>query len=199
MAHTSMKSGSINSIIDRMTVNTVPLRRLLIILVGLTMTWYRKKYEFPPDAYVVSCPAYMYCHNLFFRFVPLDFTDVSPLHCQHKNYYTWRFFIRLHKHCANSSWWRNSHQLCTSSSHVFTNPEFSISNCVFFEKKFFFREKISYIGMSIPKWKSIQKRSKQTINFIEKKSGFVDSGFIKKCDELVIAPLPLPILWNPIP
>jgi hypothetical protein len=193
------------------------------------------------------------CHNLFFRFVPLDFTDVSPLHCQHKNYYTWRFFIRLHKHCVNSSWWRNSHQLCTSSSHVFTNPEFSICNWFFFEKKFlFFWEKITiYIGMLyliqlivfdhqlwIPNFcnnffvyllseyfyqvkvlnqyhntpknanttlytrktktlcntlQNIQNRSKQTINII------YFEGFVKTCHELAIAPLPLPILWNPIP
>ena len=167
MAHTSMKSGSINSIIDHPHCTFEEV-------VDNLMTWYRKKYEFPPDAYVVSCPAYMYCHNLFFRFVPLDFTDVSPLHCQHKNNHTWRFFIRLHKHCANSSWWRNSHQLCTSSSHVFTNPEFSISNFFFWKKVGFVEEKlfiwekvvvfsrkitVGDIGISIPKWKSILMRS----------------------------------------
>jgi hypothetical protein len=29
-------------------------------------------------------------------------------------------------------------------------------------------------------------------NFIEKKSGFVDSEFVKMCDELVIGSLPCP-------
>jgi hypothetical protein len=55
------------------------------------------------------------------------------------------------------------------------------------------------IGISIPKENAVQNRSKQMINFMGKKSGFVDLEFVKICDELVIAPLPLPILWNPIP
>ena len=31
-------------------------------------------------------------------------------------------------------------------------------------------------------------RAKQTKNFMEKKSGFLDLGFVKTCDELVIDP-----------
>ena len=31
-------------------------------------------------------------------------------------------------------------------------------------------------------------RPKETTNLIEKKSGFVDAGFVKTCDELIIGP-----------
>ena len=34
--------------------------------------------------------------------------------------------------------------------------------------------------------KSIQDRLEQAANFMQKKSGFVDSGFVKTCDELKI-------------
>ena len=64
--------------------------------------------------------------------------------------------------------------LGTYSSHVFTNPEFP--TCYW-----------HFVINLILKWQSIWNRSKQTTKFMgEKKSDFVDSGFVKTCDELVI-------------
>ena len=38
------------------------------------------------------------------------------------------------------------------------------------------------------KGKYVHPRSKQTTNFMKKKSGFIYSGFVKTCDELVTDP-----------
>ena len=64
--------------------------------------------------------------------------------------------------------------LGTYSSHVFTNPE--LPTCYWY-----------FVINLILKWLSIWNRSKKMKKFIGgKKSDFVDSGFVKTCDGLVI-------------
>ena len=68
--------------------------------------------------------------------------------------------------------------LRTCSSHVFTNPEFSICDFVISREKLVLNVYWDFI--------SYFEQIKQTANFHGKNSGFVNSGFVKTCDELVI-------------
>ena len=77
----------------------------------------------------------------------------------------------------------------------FRNLQEKLEKDVFFQEKLSFREKITVILT----FRFLNEQIKTNDKFHGKKSGFVDSGFGKSCDELIIAPLPLPILWNPIP
>ena len=146
--------------------------RLLIILVGLTMTWYKKKYEFPPDAYVVSCPAPAYMSVIIYFSGLYPWTSLMSHHCTANTKITTRedfsyvctstVLIPAGEEIVTNYVW--VHHMCSRIlSFLFLIVVFLRKSCRGF------REKItSYIGMSIPKWKPIQNRSKQTINFMEK-------------------------------
>ena len=81
--------------------------------------------------------------------------------------------------------------LGTYSSHVFTNPEFSICNCFLREKNFYNARKITVILTFYNLFPFLCEnpfrtdQSKQQISW-GKNSVFVDSGFVKTCNELVI-------------
>ena len=89
--------------------------------------------------------------------------------------------------------------LRTCSSHLFTNPEFSY---------FFWKKKFSSVikAFNNPFWflkenpfRTDQNKRQISIcaNFIEKIQVFVDSGFVKTCDELVIDSMERPCLPEP--
>ena len=73
------------------------------------------------------------------------------------------------------------------SSHVFTNPEFSLCN-YFLENKIVFpiKKNYSYIDILWSVMKIHLEQIKANDKFQWKSSGFVDSGFVKTCDELVV-------------
>jgi hypothetical protein len=79
---------------------------------------------------------------------------------------------------------QRSCSLRTCSSHVFTNSEFYICYC-FFEKNNIYSGNL--LCILILKWYSMYlEQLKTDIKFHWKNSSFVDSGFVKTCDELVI-------------
>ena len=72
--------------------------------------------------------------------------------------------------------------LCTYSSHVFTNPEFSIYNCFFNNCVILAFYNLFWFLNANPLRRDHRKRK---ISW-KKKSGFANSEFLKTCDELVI-------------
>ena len=86
----------------------------------------------------------------------------------------------LHSHCFRS-------RLCTCSSHLFTNPEFSICNRSFFGEKYLSFRLYWYFIIYFDSFMKIHlEQIKTNDKFYGKYSGFVDSEFVKTCDELVI-------------
>ena len=86
----------------------------------------------------------------------------------------WTLVIEMKTHMW--PWWKQSafvSNSCTYSSHIFTNPEFSTYYLFILEKIQLYWHLIIYV-------------LNQMTNFMGKKLGFVDSGFVNKCDELVI-------------